>query len=96
MSGGVPAADRVEGALVLVPNPCTTQPCLPGMALAVDTGDGPCFLTRQGTWLMDPGALGPPPVAIGDLVRVTGSVNQAVDVRGEAFRTVELGSVERR
>lgn len=96
MSGSVPAMDRVEGALVLTPNPCTTQPCLPGMALAVDTGDGPCFLTRKGTWLMDPSTLGPAAVAIGDMVRVTGSVNQAVDVRGEAFRMVEVDSVERR
>ena len=83
-----------QGPLVLAPNPCTTQPCLPGMALAIDVGNELCFITCQGSWQADISALGTPGLTVGQVVVAKGTRNDITDVRGEVFHAIEVNSIK--
>ena len=39
---------EIQGRYVLIPNPCLTQPCLPGMAYALSAEEKNYFLTVNG------------------------------------------------
>jgi hypothetical protein len=79
---------------VLLPNPCTTRPCLPGLTLAVDGPAGRHFLKRSKTWIADPEQLAAG-LAAGDEVTVTGEGSSATDVDGQGFRTLTVESARR-
>jgi hypothetical protein len=89
-------AKTINGTLTLLPNPCTTQPCLPGMAFAVLGDDSvQYFLTRDGGFYM----LGsgesnnlPEP---GEPVVASGDVQEQHDIAGKAFKTIELTSLRK-
>ena len=89
-----PAAVTARGPLVLAPNPCTTRPCLPGMALAIDAGGELCFITRQGSMQPDTSTLGSPGLTIGQIVIATGTASDITDVRGEVFRAIEITAIK--
>lgn len=83
----------ITGTYVFLPNPCTTEPCLPGMAYAVRSATQCAFLTTQGRW-SDPETerQGWMP-RVGDTVTVVGRVAQRTDVRGQPFLTIEAESL---
>ena len=98
MSAAEPAAAAHTGRLALVPNPCTTDPCLPGLAVALEQPGTPLLLARQGQWLTEadtpPGwspALG---LRLGDalgrVVTVTGAVSDRSDRLGAPYRLLEV------
>lgn len=82
----------LTGVLSLVPNPCTTRPCLPGLALAVVVGPTPYFLTRNGKLCRDDDALGRR-APVGAKVRVSGAVETSRDVNDCLFHTIEFVSL---
>ena len=85
--------DEATGKLELLPNPCTTKPCLPGLALAVVSEDRVArFLTRNGRFYMQPTADLPSP---GERVVVVGTLREQKDVDGKSFQTIEVSSVKR-
>jgi hypothetical protein len=86
-------AQTLTGVLTLVPNPCTTRPCLPGMALAIVVGPTPYFLTRNGTLCRDVHAWGRHAPTPGTEVTVSGEVETRTDVNDCVFRTIELVSL---
>lgn len=90
-----PPVITARGPLVLAPNPCTTEPCLPGMALAIDVGGELCFVTHQGSWQADTGALGHPGLTVGQVVVANGTMKEITDVRGKVFRAIEVNSIKR-
>jgi hypothetical protein len=83
------------GTLTLVPNPCTTRPCLPGMAFAVVVGHTPYFLTKDGRLCMSNYAWAPTAPALGDQVTATGVVAENLDVNDCQFRVIEFTSLRR-
>ncbi len=86
MSGS--GEQTIEGTLTLLPNPCTTKPCLPGLAFAVMADDGaPYFLAKNDGFYMHGVPDMPEP---GDKVVATGSVQEKRDVTGKAFKAIEL------
>ena len=86
-------ATRTTGKLDLVPNPCTTKPCLPGLAFAVVVDDRvPYFLTREGRLQMQ-NAVGLP--SPGERVVAVGHVRDQKDVNGNAFKSLEFTSLTR-
>ena len=86
-------ATKTIGKLELVPNPCTTKPCLPGLAFAVIVDDRvPYFLTRDGRFLMQNAVDLPLP---GERVVAVGHVCDRKDVNNNAFKTVEYTSLTR-
>ncbi|MGI5939323.1 MAG: hypothetical protein ACOX8V_01295 [Thermoleophilia bacterium] len=83
----------VTGHYAFVPNPCTTVPCLPGMAYAIESNGQYFFLTRDGRWLdQAPTWKGWTP-SVGDVVSAMGDVGQQTDVRGDPFFTLEVRSL---
>ena len=85
----------VTGRYVLVPNPCTTEPCLPGLAYAVETGAACYLLTVRGRWSAVEGDWGDARVEPGAVVTVTGMVSEQVDRRGDRFQTIEVEALSR-
>lgn len=87
----------LHGQVVLVPNPCTTRPCLPGMALAIRATPGSgeqglWYLVRDGAFLTDPESPpGTPPV--GTLARASGVAHTHVDVNGDPYTTFETDTL---
>lgn len=86
-------ATTITGKLELVPNPCTTKPCLPGLAHAVIVDDRvPYFLTRDGRLQMQNAVDLPSP---GERVVAVGHVRDQKDVNNNAFKTLEFASLTR-
>jgi hypothetical protein len=85
---------ETTGKLELLPNPCTTKPCLPGLALAVVTTEGAShFLTRDGKFYMHSNAVDTP--SPGEMVVAVGFVQERQDVYGKSFKTIDVQSLER-
>jgi hypothetical protein len=84
------ATMTITGKYVFLPNPCATEPCLPGMAYAVESSEQFFFLTMAGRWSDKPiERVGWAP-ELGDTVTVVGCVTQRRDIRGEPFHTIEV------
>lgn len=83
----------ITGKCVFLPNPCTTKPCLPGMAYAVESDGQPLFLTRSGRWSAIPLGWNGFVPDVGDIITVIGQVTQRADVRGQPFLTIEVDSL---
>ena len=102
MSGAQPTPAAHTGRLVLVPTPCTTDPCLPGLAVALEQAGTTLLLGRQGRWLTEaetpPGwspALGPRlGDALGQVVTVTGAVHDRSDRLGAPYRLLEVVALD--
>ncbi len=80
---------EITGKLELLPNPCTTKPCLPGLAFAVVADGVPYFLSSNGGFVMHNADLPP----AGETVVAVGVVLEAMDVNGNPFKTIKLKSV---
>jgi hypothetical protein len=83
----------IQGRYVLVPNPRTTEPPLPGMAYAVSVDSECYYLTSAGRWSAQARAWPGFAPAVGDAVTVVGSIHRVTDVRGEEFLTIEVESL---
>ena len=85
------APKTITGTLALLPNPCTTKPCLPGMAFAVIADDSvQYFLTRDGGfYILGSGESKNMPTP-GDKVVASGDVQEKHDVAGNIFTTIEI------
>jgi hypothetical protein len=92
MGGDKPQA--ITGVFTLVPNPCTTRPCLPGMAWAVVVGDTPYFLAKDGKLCRQNDAWDGSAPAPGALVTATGTVKEEYDINHCLFRTLEPTSLQ--
>ena len=87
--------EAIEGRYVYVEGPCTTVPCLPGMAYAVETRERRYFVTVDGRWLADNRSWGGYTPQPGDTVAVHGRVGERRDVFGKPFSTIEASAVAR-
>lgn len=83
----------ITGTYVFLPNPCTTEPCLPGMAYAVRSATQCVFLTIAGRWSDTAVAWQGWTPQMGDTITVVGRVAQRTDVRGQPFLTIEVESL---
>ncbi len=83
----------ITGRYVFVPNPCTTEPCLPGMAYAVESGGQGYLLTVADRWSDKPRTWGGWTPLLGDTITVVGRVTHRTDLRGAPFLTIEVESL---
>lgn len=86
-------ATTLTGRYVLMPNPCTTEPCLPGMAPALESAGRHFFMTAGGRLLDKPAERWAWQPQYGDTIAVTGRTGQQVDIHGKAFATIEVESL---
>jgi hypothetical protein len=81
----------ITGTVALLPNPCTTKPCLPGMALAVIANDSVRYflIKDSGFYMQDSGESKQMP-ASGNKVVARGDVQEKLDITGNNFKTIEV------
>ncbi len=84
----------VTGQYVYVPNPCTTDPCLPGMAYAVLVNGKYCYIMVKGRWFSENRSWGEYTPQPNDMVTITGSLQEKRDVFGKPFSTIEAVSLK--
>ena len=84
----------LKGRYAVAPNPCITEPCLPGMAYAVEAGGKLYFLTSGGRWSNQPRSFGGWTPAPGDSVTVVGRTASRTDIRGAEFLTIEAEALK--
>ncbi len=80
----------ITGKYEYLPNPCTTEPCLPGMVYAVVADDTSYFLTVDGRFFVENRPWDGYTPAPGDQVIVTGWPASEKDVSGKPFQTFEV------
>jgi len=81
------------GRYSFVPNPCTTTPCLPGMALAVSVDGSSCFLAVDGELVCETRAWHGYLPRVDDVVRVTGARSERLDVFGNPYCIIEVDTI---
>lgn len=86
---------QIVGQYIFVPNPCTTQPCLPGMAYAIWADDILYFVKANDSFLEKTHTWDDFTPAVGDLLEATGYVHQEQDIAGQLFFTLEIVTVHR-
>lgn len=89
-----PVMTTITGEYLLVVNPCTAHPCLPGLIYAVLVKDTYYYPTVEGSWLWWNGWWDGYTPEVGDIVRVTGYVSERVDIFGDPFYDIEVVSRE--
>lgn len=83
----------LSGRYAVVPEPCTTQPCLPGVAYAVESGGEVLIVTVGRQWSSLPHSWDGYEPRLGDRVTVTGEVTEMIDAKGQRHRLIEAGRV---
>jgi hypothetical protein len=84
----------ITGKYVFLPNPCITEPCLPGMAYALESSGRCFFLTRMGRWSDKPLEQEEWTPGLSETVTVVGRVTQRKDIHGAPFFTIEVEAPE--
>jgi hypothetical protein len=84
----------VVGEYLLVGNPCTTDPCLPGMVYAVGAEGRHYYLTVEGAWLWSNRSWEDYTPQVGDWVTASGYVDEALDTFGLSFYDIKVLSLE--
>ena len=86
----------IVGKYSLVGNPCTTDPCLPGIVSAVIANDKCYYLTVNGRWFWSGDTLsweGYTP-SEGDYVIVEGYLSEKIDIFNKSFYEIEVISLK--
>ncbi len=91
MSCNPPAT--LTGEYSYITNPCITEPCLPGMTFAVLSADTYYYLTVNGLGLAENRSWDGYTPAVGELVTVTGYLQEEKDIFHQSFYTVEVLSL---
>jgi len=93
------SSTEIPGIYTCTGNPCTTDPCLPGVVWAViDDNETYYHLTINGEWLWgceETSWNGYTP-EWGDFVIVVGEVSEHIDVRGYPYYNIEVESLRPR
>ena len=83
----------ITGEYSYVGNPCTTQPCLPGMIYAVFVNGTYYHLTSKGHWLWENQSWDGYMPEVNEVVSVTGVKSESLDIVGVPFHNIEVESL---
>jgi hypothetical protein len=84
---------EIKGIYCLEPNPCLTQPCLPGMAGAVKTEKAICFLLKDGHFTDDGFSWEDVSPQQDDTLIIKGIPGTLTDINGKEFKVINMISV---
>jgi hypothetical protein len=84
----------ITGRYSYIGNPCTTEPCLPGMTYAVLANDKYYYITIDECWFSENQSWDGYTPEMDDLVTVTGCLREKKDVFGKPFYTMEVVSLQ--
>ncbi len=83
----------MTGEYAFVPNPCTTEPCLPGFIFALHVDETYYYLTVEGQWLWETQSWDGFVPQVGQMVKVSGEISEAIDTAGQVFYNLEVISL---
>ena len=83
----------ITGRYSYIGNPCTTKPCLPGMAYALEANDQYYYLTIDDYCFSENRSWDGYAPELNDLVKVSGYLGKKKDVFGKTFCTIEVASL---
>jgi len=85
---------KITGHYTLTGNPCTTTPCLPGMACAVSVNERNIYLTVNDNFLPESQSWDNYTPQVGDKVILTGYLRENIDINGDPYQTLEVVSLK--
>jgi hypothetical protein len=83
----------ITGRYVYIGNPCTTDPCLPGMAYALQVKDKYYYITIDNHWFSEKRSWDEYTPEVNDFVTATGHIKERKDVFNKPFFTIEVISL---
>lgn len=83
----------ITGQYSYVGNPCTTEPCLPGMTYAVLVNETYYYLTIDGRWLSQNQSWDGYMPEVNEIVSIAGVTSEGVDIFGVSFHKMEVESL---
>ena len=86
-------SEAITGELRFVANPCTTEPCLPGMTFALLSAGETYYLTRAGAWVGETPEWEGYALTPGDRVTVTGDTTEKRDSHGAVFLELDAEAI---
>jgi hypothetical protein len=86
--------DTITGRYLLIDNPCTTVPCLPGLAYAILANEKYYYITIDGHWFSQNISWNGYTPELEDIVTVTGFLEEKKDAFGKLFHTIEAISLQ--
>ncbi len=96
MTIGNKEIESITGYYRIIENPCTTVPCLPGLAYAVIANNVRYYLTVNDHLQTMPRSWGDYTPSINDLVTVKGYKREKKDISGNTFHTIETIELSRK
>ena len=85
--------DTIIGKVVSINNPCTTDPCLPGGVIALQTDSISYILTINHKWNIDSFNVDGRYINIDDSVQVIGIIYEKVDLKDKIYYEIEIEDV---
>jgi len=82
-----------HGVLILVPNPCTTDPCLPCIAWSLNNDTANFVLTKNGNWICDNLIIDGKEYLENDTVTIIGHDTTKLDINSEPYYELEINEV---
>ncbi len=86
---------RIKGIFSILPNPCLTKPCLPGLVQALTAEKSIYYLVSDGHFVEESFVWKDCSPMAGESVSVQGLVSERKDVYGQKFRIVEVIAIIR-
>jgi len=84
----------MTGEYAFVPNPCTSEPCLPGMIFALKVGKIYYYLTLDKQWIWEARSWNGFTPQVGQMVKATGEINEAINTAGRVYYNFEMKSLK--
>jgi len=85
--------DTLTGKVVSINNPCTTDPCLPGGVIALQTDSISYILTINHEWNIDSFNVDGRYIKIDDSIQVIGIIYEKVDLKDKIYYEIEIEEV---
>lgn len=92
---GIPDTVTLRGTFTGVGNPCTTIPCLPGIAYVINCGDSNYILTVNNVWFSDIFTWNGYTPFYGDSIEVQGVLAWNEDLNGDEYCTIEIAALKK-
>lgn len=85
--------DTIIGKVISMDNPCTTEPCLPGGVIALQTDSISYILTVNHLWNIDSFEFEGRYINIGDSIQVIGVIYEKVDLKDDVYYEIDIENV---
>ncbi len=86
----MPDKKTITGKLTEIPNPCTTDPCLPGVVTAIETDSLNYIITVNHLWYDREVVINNDTLRVNDSVEAYGSITKKQDLQSQTYYEIEI------